>query len=168
MNKKFTVLLTCWDYHSGKHYMDRFVNLYNSFDEAMKAIKHSVIEELISLNCNHLRVAIEDSDGNIIGYDYPFRADFDGDNHCIIRFWDGDDYRNVKAYDIEEITEHHKYNEKLKQTYGKNITVFIEPYIEDDLSIWYKVVGEIAGDIDSFDKVEEAYKFADDYLRGLE
>ena len=146
MNKKFTVVLTCWDYCYHKPYMDRFVNLYDSFDKAMKAVEKSVEDDLIN-----------------------FRADYDNEDcDCIVRFWDGEDYQNVKAYKVLEITRHHKYNEKLKETYGKNITVFIEPYIEDDLSIWYKVVGEIAGDIDSFDKVEEAYKFADNYLRGLE
>lgn len=172
MNKKFTVILDCWDYDCSEPYMDRFTYLYNSFDEAMEAITNSVKDELICLNRiesdnPRKKVAIEDSDGNIIGYDYPFRADFNGDNHCIVRFWDGEDYYAVTAYNIEEITEHNKYNDKLRETYGNGITVFIEPYIEDDLSIWYKVVIKNFGEIDSFDNVEEAYKLANNYLHNL-
>lgn len=109
-NKKYRVVLTCWDYGCSKPYMDKFIDMYDSFDEAMEAIEKSVHDELITLNDIESdnpreKVAIENSDGNIVGYDYPFRANFDGDNHCIVRFWDGDDYQNVTAYNIHTVDD---------------------------------------------------------------
>lgn len=104
MTKKFVVVITCWDFDCPP-YSERESQMYDSFNEAFEEIKRNVKNELICLNdlesdTPREKVAIEDSDGNIVGYDYPFRADFDGDNHCIIRFWDGDDYQNVTAYNI--------------------------------------------------------------------
>ena len=96
MTKKFVVVYTCWDFDCPP-YCERISGMYNSFNEAMETIEQAVKSELICLNdlesdSPREKVAVEDSDGNVVGCDYPFRADFDGDNHCIIRFWDGDDY----------------------------------------------------------------------------
>lgn len=107
-NKLHRVVLTLWHFNHSKPTVGNIGTFYASNDDAFEAIASSVKQELEDLNglkTTHPRakVPIEDSDGNIVGYDYPFRSDEDGDHANIIRFWDGDDYRNVAAYDVYEL-----------------------------------------------------------------
>lgn len=60
--------------------------VYDSYEEADEALKNRVSTILSYLN--------KDRDIK------PFKLDWDGDNTCIIRFWDGDDYQIVEAYNI--------------------------------------------------------------------
>ena len=60
-----------------------------------------------------------------------------------------------------------KYNEMLRKTHGKNITVQIQSYIEDDGSEWYYYTSARYGESDAYETIEEAYKEADSYLRGV-
>ena len=57
-----------------------------------------------------------------------------------------------------------KYNKMLKERHGKNITVEIKSYVEDDDSIWYYYTSARYGDSDGFQTVKEAYDDADLYL----
>lgn len=107
-NKLYRVVLTFWHVNSSEPTVDSMEAFFIDEDEALVGIASCVKQELEDLNglkSNNPRKkeAIEDSDGNIIGYDYPFRSDEDGDHANIIRFWDGDDYRNVTAFDIYEL-----------------------------------------------------------------
>lgn len=107
----YRVVLTCWD-PGEKPYSDDLsgvkLSLFETEHAARVAIEGCVKQELIDLNWLESdepreKEPIEDSDGNIIGYDYPFRGDDCGDHTNIIRFWDGDDYQEVTAYDIYEL-----------------------------------------------------------------
>jgi len=108
-DKKYRVVLTCWDHGCKKPYVDKIDKIFETFDDAISAVEIAVNDELNTLNefdtdSPREKCAIEDSDGNIVGYDYPFRADFYGNDACIIRFWDGDDYQPVTAYNVYEIS----------------------------------------------------------------
>lgn len=111
-NKLFRVVLTCWDFNEPEPYTEGLgivpLSLFEKKDEAVAAIEPCVKDELETLNglkSNNPRAKepIEDSEGNIVGYDYPFRSDEDEEHDSIIRFWDGDDYRNVTVYDVYEL-----------------------------------------------------------------
>lgn len=60
-----------------------------------------------------------------------------------------------------------KYNAMLREIYGENITVKIKSYIEDDGNEYYYYTSKKYGDSDAYETVEEAYKEADIYLRGI-
>lgn len=108
-NKLHRVVLTFWHYNSKVG--PTTGSLESSFknkEDALIALESCVKRELEHLNglktkSPRAKEPIEDSDGNIVGYDYPFRSDEDGDHANIIRFWDGNDYRNVTAFDIYEL-----------------------------------------------------------------
>lgn len=58
-----------------------------------------------------------------------------------------------------------KYNAMLREEYGKDITVEIKSYIEDDNSEWYYYTSARYGDSDNaFESIEEAYNDACIYL----
>ena len=57
-----------------------------------------------------------------------------------------------------------KYNEMLKEKYGKDISVWINGYIEDDGNELYYYNSANYGDSDSYETIEEAYKEASLYL----
>lgn len=63
-----------------------------------------------------------------------------------------------------DLTMLDKYNKMLRDTHGKNITVQIKSYIEDDDSEWYYYTSAKYGDSDSYKTIEEAYENANDYL----
>ena len=95
----YRVVLTCWDPGEAPYADDLSgvkLSLFETEHAAREAIEGCVEQELITLNWleddePREKEPIEDSDGNIIGYDYPFRGDDCGDHTNIIRFWDGDD-----------------------------------------------------------------------------
>ena len=60
-----------------------------------------------------------------------------------------------------------RYNAMLRKTHGKNITVQIKSYIEDDDSEWYYYTSAKYGDSNAYETIEEAYKEADSYLHGV-
>lgn len=78
---------------------------FDALCQAEDATCNYVQQYLMYLNKKRNTAPVYDSDGNIITYDYPFRADYDGDHFCIIRFWDGDDYRIVCIYDVIEVPD---------------------------------------------------------------
>lgn len=59
-----------------------------------------------------------------------------------------------------------EYNEKLQNAHGKSITVQIKVCIDDDGNDYYYFVSKY-GESDNYDTIEEAYKEADEYLRGV-
>lgn len=116
MSKQYRVVLTCWDADEPKPYADDFsgvkLSLFPTMEAAQAAIDSQVKDELTSLNdletdSPREKMPIEDSDGKVVGYDYPFRGDFDSGHTGIVRLWEGDDYRNVTAYDIYPMTCDH-------------------------------------------------------------
>ena len=104
----YRAVLTCWDYGNPTPHAYELSNadlsLFATKDMARKSIEQDVRDELSTLNEGQKREAIYDSDGRVVGHDYPFRADFDGDNDGIIRFWDGEDYQNVMEYNIHPLS----------------------------------------------------------------
>lgn len=61
-------------------------------------------------------------------------------------------------------------NNTLKNKYGNTVFCLIEPYKEDDGTVWYKYPWHDVGGIvewNSFETVEEAYEDADSYLCSL-
>lgn len=110
MNTKYRIVLTCWDKGIEKPYADCFLNTYDSFELALESIETSVKDELETLNSSREKLLIEDSDGNIVGYEYPFRADYQDEEYdYVVRFWDGNDYQNVTGYKIYEIEDWNGY-----------------------------------------------------------
>ena len=58
-----------------------------------------------------------------------------------------------------------KYNAMLKEEYGKDITVEIKSYVEDDNSVWYYYTSARYGDSENaFETIEEAYSDACLYM----
>ena len=99
----YRIVLTCWDKDEPEPYADFVDALYLTRENALSAMRACVKDELETLNER------EYEDVDIIEYPADtddFRADFDGDNDAIIRFWDGDDYRPVTAYNIYEVVEY--------------------------------------------------------------
>ena len=113
MSEKYRVVLTCWEPDTITPYADYFsevdLSLFPTEDLAQHGIEQAIRDELITLNNlqsdnPNKKEPVLDSDGCIIGYDYPFRGDFSGAFDGIVRLWDGDDYRNVTAYTIHRLT----------------------------------------------------------------
>lgn len=109
----YRVVLSCWDYKDPMPYPAYLsgykpLSLFQNENEAQEAIKSNIKKELIIYNDlesenPRKKMPVLDSDGNVVSYEYPFRADFDGQDIGIVRFWDGDDYWNVTAYNIYEL-----------------------------------------------------------------
>lgn len=113
MSEKYRVVLTCWDPDTPKPYADDFsgvtLSLFATEELAQEGIASAVQDELISLNdlesdSPREKEPVYDSDGCVVGYDYPFRGDLYGDHDGIVRLWDGEDYREVTAYNIHRLT----------------------------------------------------------------
>ena len=100
----YVIQMTCWEFNRPNPYNVTVEQQFETETAAMTEIKRMVTGELSTLNEGREQVPVQDSDGDIVGYDYPFRGDFDGENAAIVRFWDGDDYRNVTAYDIVKVS----------------------------------------------------------------
>ena len=83
----------------------------------------------------------------------------------VLSYCNAGDIMLVKAKDkfgtIEEC------NDALRMRHGKNITVQIKSYVEDDDSIWYYYTSSKYGDSDAYETLEEAYENANDYLNGV-
>lgn len=129
----YRVVLTCWD-PGEKPYADDLsgvkLSLFDSEHAARVAIEGCVDQELVTLNWLESdepreKEPIEDSDGNIIGYDYPFRGDDCGDHANIIRFWDGDDYQEVTAYDIYELNGNHENFDRCSSYYYRGFQISV-------------------------------------------
>lgn len=108
----FRVVLTCWEYGVEMPYADDLagvkLSLFSTEEAAQEVIEKAVKEELVCLNeldsdNPRDKSPVFDSDGNIVSYEYPFRGDFDSEDSGVVRFWDGDDYLNVTAYNIYEV-----------------------------------------------------------------
>lgn len=110
MSELYRVVLTCWDYGNptphAKELSNVDLSLFATEALARKSIEQNIYDELAALNEDQGKEAIYDSDGRVVGHDYPFRADFDGDNDGIVRFWDGEDYQNVTEYNIHTLSFH--------------------------------------------------------------
>ena len=157
----FKIVLTAMDANANvAPYTEEIGARFRFHDEAEIHMLRAMNDELSNLNrpdaynTPHTRV---------------FIADLDGEHDAIIRLWDGEDYWDVSYYDIEEVieTELDKYNAMLREKYGRDITVEIKSYVEDDDSIRYYFVASFGESDDTWDTAEEAYKEADCYLRGV-
>lgn len=85
------VVTTNWSYKEvGKKTAGSIGLAYKHDYEADMVLRDDVLHELNYLNVGRREI--------------PFRHDFNGNYDCIIRFWDGDDYRLVKGYDIHSIS----------------------------------------------------------------
>ena len=122
----YRVVLTCWDYGNPAPYADFLTRYFGSEELALDAISKAVTDELEVLNDGREKVPVEDSDGNIVGYDYDFRSDGNGNHANVVRFWDGDDYENVTAYDIHKLIS--DINELGECTYFKYRGFWILPF----------------------------------------
>ena len=92
MEKEFVILRKCFEYdYNVKPYYECIKNAYNTEMEAYEKLQQEVTKEIQILNSNRNQK--------------DFREDYDGDYDCIIRFWDGDDYRIVTIYHIIEVTK---------------------------------------------------------------
>ena len=61
-----------------------------------------------------------------------------------------------------------KYNQKLRETYGENITVKILYILDDDGLYKFYYSGARCGESDWYNSPAEAYTNADDYLKNIE
>lgn len=113
MCKKYRVVMTCWDPDNPKPYADDFsgieLSLFSTQELAQQSIETAIENELNCLNeletdNPRKKEPVYDSDSRIVCYDYPFRGDLYGEHDGIVRFWDGDDYQPVTAYNIHLLT----------------------------------------------------------------
>lgn len=98
---KYRIKLICWDYPKSESYVDYIMDNdkpmeFETEDAAMVCLLQSAIEEVVELNFGSIDNLDNDSRKQFI-------PDVNGDYACIIRAWDGDDYMNVTAYDVEEV-----------------------------------------------------------------
>lgn len=163
----FKIVLTAMDANVGTEpYLEDIGSLFENRDRAEIYMLHTMNEELSELN---------QPDAYNTPHTRVFIADLNGEHDAIIRLWDGDDYWDVSYYDIVEVEadtdendELAKYNAMLRKTHGKNITVEIKSYIEDDDSVRYYYTTARYGDSDdTWDTAEGAYKEANSYLHGV-
>lgn len=96
----YVIKMTCWEFNRPNPYNVTVEQQFETEAAAMTEIERMVQKELATLNEGREKVPVQDSDGDVVCYDYPFRGDFDGEHAAIVRLWDGDDYRNVTAYAI--------------------------------------------------------------------
>ena len=60
-----------------------------------------------------------------------------------------------------------EYNEMLRKTHGKGITVQLRTVIDNDGEAYYYYTSSKYGDSDNYDTPEEAYEAANEYLHGV-
>lgn len=116
---KYRIVLTCWDKGEPAPYADFISKMFDTEEEARGAIRDCVRDELKMLNDRE----IEDVDIECPSEIDDFKADFDGDNDAIIRFWDGDDYWPVTAYNIYKVMPFcdHSWTYRALSVVGKDL-----------------------------------------------
>lgn len=97
----YRIVLTCYDHKNPVPYADSVDALLDTERDAGIVMRLQVKDELETLNDKSI-TDIENCE------DLPFRADFDGDNDAIVRFWDGDDYQIVTIYNLYPVQEYLK------------------------------------------------------------
>lgn len=100
---RYTVIIHCWDPDMKGgfvEYDDTAKKIFKSYKKALAYVYQSATEELADLN-ECIYKSIEDAEEQ--QEKQEFRLDRDGEDICIIRKWDGDDYWPVTRYDIKEI-----------------------------------------------------------------
>lgn len=99
----FQIVLHCWDPNQNGgfyEYNDMVTTVFVSYDEAVKEAYRCALDELESLNDEHYS-SIEEAEA--LQETKDFRLDIDGEDLCIIRKWDGDDYWPVTTYNIVKL-----------------------------------------------------------------
>ena len=125
----YRIVLTCWDNKEKPPYSDHVPGFFLSEEEAQKAVRSCVRDELETLNGRD----IDDSD--IEGpFEYDcYKADFDGDEFdAIIRYWDNDDYWPVTGYSICEITPCMEHSWTYRKTNYHFVKNFVAKYNRDN------------------------------------
>lgn len=90
----YKIILTCFDSNiKVEPYKEEIEQKFNTREEAEIFMLHEMNDELSCLN---------EPDENNTPHTRVFIADLDGEHDAIIRMWDGEDYRDVTYYDIEE------------------------------------------------------------------
>ena len=102
---KFRVVKACYEARKAENefLILSFKELFETQDDAYAAICSDVKDVLEFLNDKKYEADFD----SLEAYDDTdrFRADFDSEYDCIIRFWDGDDYRPVRIYTVYEVVE---------------------------------------------------------------
>lgn len=97
----YVIKMTCWEFNRPNPYNVTVDKRFDTEGAAMEEVERMVNAELATLNEGRQLEPVYDSDGNLVCHEFPFRGDYNGEHAAIVRFWDGDDYRNVTAYDIQ-------------------------------------------------------------------
>ena len=96
----YKIMLHCWDPKitgGFDEYNSQITTVFYSYNEALKMLYKYALEELEALNDKHY-ASIEEAEA--LQNSEDFRLDIDGENLCIIRKWDGDNYWPVTSYNI--------------------------------------------------------------------
>lgn len=96
----YRINMTCWPYHQGEEKHIATNRFFLTKEQADECIRELIQQKLDLFNEQHQKEDVLDSDGNVVGQEYPFRCDPDGEHPNAILFWDGDDYRFVVEYDV--------------------------------------------------------------------
>ena len=99
----YQIVLHCWDPNQNggfDEYDDIVTTVFFSYDEAVKAAYRCALDELESLN-DESYSSIEEAEA--LQEMKDFRIDRDGEDLCIIRKWDNDNYWPVTTYNIAKL-----------------------------------------------------------------
>lgn len=163
MKEKYKIILTCYD-PNAEPYCDEIDGMFDSITEAQNAMYRCAISEADSLNIP--------CEGNCkIEKMYGVTLDEYSNPVVYVRYANDNDITKLTNYSVvkieQELSMLDKYNEMLRERHGKNITVEIKSYIEDDGSKWFYYTSSRYGDSDAYKTIEEAYDEADTYLGEL-
>lgn len=169
----YRIVLTCWDHEENPPYCDHVSTFFLSEEEAQKAVRSCVRDELETLNDRDIK------DSDIEGpFEYDrFKADFDGDEFdAIIRYWDGDDYWPVTGYSVYEVVPYMERSwtyRKINYHFVKNFvakfsrdnpeyTFYIRKHEKDDLFAIF--IGSDGTRLAVRRTLEYALDFVDEYI----
>ena len=162
MKEKYKILLTCYDPNTEPFY-DEIKGEFYSIMEAQHMMYKCAIQEADSLNETWLS---DDSIERVYGVCIN-----GSDSVTVYVLHVGGEPTNLTDYVVMTYSEYQvqRYNEKLRERYGSNITVEIKTSIdEDDGTVYFYYTTKNCGDSDLMLTAERAYESANEYLNNIE
>lgn len=106
MKANFIVHTKWWHYGADQPIIETIPRMFESEEDAQKFIRKKTQKFLNKMNKARRPAPVYDSDGVLVAHEYPFKADFESeDDAAIVRFWDGDDYWPVYAFNIHPFVD---------------------------------------------------------------
>lgn len=106
MCKKYRIVSTFWNPRDSNPFVNDFFGAGRKLYPTPEAAQ-AAVEDLVKLQVNSMSGVPTDfqmEKGFIEDPTHNYRGDLSGDHDGIVRFWDGDAYCNVTAYNVHEIS----------------------------------------------------------------